>query len=84
MLYPSVINVKPLENFILLLKFDTSEIKVFDMKPYLNKGKFQEIANPEAFKNVRVSFDSVEWANGADIDPELLNENSQELESNNS
>jgi hypothetical protein len=74
MIYPSVIYVKPLENFKVEIKFDTNETKIFDMKPYLNKGKFKELTDPENFKKVKVKFDSIEWSNGIDIDPELLYE----------
>ena len=46
------------------------------MKPYLDKGIFQELKDKKKFKTVRVSFDSIEWANQADIDPEILYEKS--------
>ncbi|MDP2366583.1 MAG: DUF2442 domain-containing protein, partial [Ignavibacteria bacterium] len=36
------------------------------------KGIFSELKEERLFKSVRVSFDSIEWSNGADLDPEIL------------
>mgnify|MGYP000097235046 CR=1 FL=1 len=68
----TVTAVKALENHTLLLTFKTGEKKVFDMKPYLNGGVFEALKDKSLFKTVRVSFDTIEWENGADIDPEVL------------
>ena len=46
------------------------------MKPYLVKGVFKELKDENLFKTVKVSFDSIEWSNGIDIDPETLYEDS--------
>lgn len=69
--------VEALDDFILLLTFETGERKTYDMKPHLNGGVFEELKDKAVFKNVRVSFDTVEWENGADIDPETLYEDGQ-------
>ena len=75
-MYLAVKDVKPLENYNLLLKFENDEEKIFDVKPYLNIGKFRELKDENLFKSVKVSFDSIEWANQLDLDPELLYEKS--------
>jgi len=75
-MYLAVIEVEPLEDYQLLLTFENGEKRIFDMKPYLDKGIFQELKDKKKFKTVRVSFDSIEWANQADIDPEILYEKS--------
>ncbi len=49
------------------------------MKPYLNRGIYNELQDEEKFKSVRVSFDSVEWCNQADIVPEFLYDKSSSL-----
>ncbi|MGL5715184.1 MAG: DUF2442 domain-containing protein [Paraclostridium sp.] len=46
------------------------------MNPYLDKGIFQELKNENIFNAVNVSFDSIEWPNEADIDSEILYEDS--------
>lgn len=71
-MYFAVIAVTPLENYKLSLKFKNGEEKIFDMTTYLETGIFKELKDEALFKTVRVSFDTVEWANEADIDPETL------------
>jgi hypothetical protein len=73
-MYLSVIDVKPLEEYYLLLKFENDDERVFDVSPYLNIGKFKELKDKQLFTSVKVNFDSIEWDNGLDIDPELLYE----------
>jgi hypothetical protein len=68
----AVINVTPLDNYLLRLKFKNGEEKIFDMKPYLETGIFKSFKDKKIFQTARVSFDTVEWANEADIDPETL------------
>jgi hypothetical protein len=71
-MYFAVTEVQPLENYLLSLKFKNGESKLFDMKPYLETGVFKELKNESVFKNVKVSFDTIEWTNEIDIDPETL------------
>lgn len=75
-MYLAVKTVKPINNYNLILTFDNGEKRQFDMKPYLNKGIFQELKDISKFNSVRVSFDTIEWDNEADLDPEILYENS--------
>jgi len=71
-MYLSVINVKPLADYHLLLTFENNEEKLFDVKPYLELGKFQELKNTELFQTVKISFDTIQWDNNLDLDPEYL------------
>lgn len=75
-MYLGVKEVKPIDNYKLILTFGNNEVKIFDMIPYLDKGIFQELKDENLFKAVKVSFDSIEWPNEADIDPETLYEDS--------
>jgi len=74
--YLSVKNVKPLPDYKLLLKFENDENRLFDVQPYLNMGKFSELKDVSLFNSVKVSFDSIEWANHLDFSPEFLYEKS--------
>jgi hypothetical protein len=67
-----VINVTPLENYTLELKFDGGEVRIFDVNPYLDYGIFQELKEVNYFKSVRIMFDSIAWPNGQDFSPETL------------
>ncbi len=78
-MYLSVKSVKPLEEFKLLLKFENGEERIFDVSPYLNIGKFGELKDQSMFNSVAVSFDTIEWPNHIDIDPEFLYEKSVTL-----
>ena len=71
-MHAAVRDVKPLPDYRLLISFDNGERRVFDVRPWLDKGVFVQLREASAFKAVRVSFDTVEWANGADLCPEIL------------
>lgn len=71
-MYAGVTDVQPLPDFRLLLTFDNGERRLFNAEPYLDKGMFRELRDASVFNSVRVSFDTVEWANGADLCPEML------------
>ncbi len=75
-MYIGVKTVRPLKDYRLLITFDNGEERVFDVRPYLDKGVFSELRETGRFNAVRVSFDTVEWPNGADLCPEVLYEES--------
>lgn len=79
-MYLAVKEVKPQADYLLLLTFENGEKRQFDVKPYLHLGIFQELKDEHLFKTVRKSFDTIEWANEADFDPEFLYEKSQKVE----
>jgi hypothetical protein len=79
-MYLAIKNVKPHDNYMLILTFENGEKRQFDMKPYLDKGIFKELKDPKLFKTVKISFDSIGWANEADFDPEVLYQKSQRIE----
>lgn len=69
---PKAIDVKPLENYLLLISFNNGEQKIFDVKPYLSHKVFSELKSISMFNTVRIAGLSIEWANGADICPNEL------------
>ncbi len=75
----AVKSVVPKSDFLLHLTFTNNEEKLFDMKPYLNTGIFKELTDVSIFNTVKVNFDTIEWANKADIDPETLYEDGVKL-----
>lgn len=79
MKHPAVIDVHPQDNFILHLVFANGENGLLDMKPYLEIGIFSRIKHPESFTKVKVSFDTIEWESGADLDPEFVYSKCQEI-----
>lgn len=71
-IYLSVNSVVPNEDFTLTIGFGNGESGVLDMKSHLGFGVFRLLADNEQFKQVRVSFDTLEWDSGADLDPEFV------------
>lgn len=72
--YP--VGVKPLKDNRLLLTFDNSEQRIFDVTPYLNDDFFAPLRNAAVFKTVRINPITVEWDGGIDICPDELYYNS--------
>ncbi|MDX2195622.1 MAG: DUF2442 domain-containing protein [Cytophagales bacterium] len=79
-MYLAVKDVKPMDQHLLLLTFENGQVRTFDMRPYLNIGIFKELQDISMFNTVRISFDTIAWANDADLDPELLYKNSKLVE----
>ena len=71
-MYPSVKEVTPSNDYILSIVFENGEQCQLDMKPFLDFGIFRRIKDYNAFRRVRVSFDTIEWDCGVDLDPEYL------------
>ena len=63
----------PLENFEMLIEFEDGLQKEIDLEPFLHGQIFEPIRNnPKMFQDVRIEGGTIAWANGADIDPEVL------------
>lgn len=71
-MYPAVKEVVAGPNYVLSIVFDNGEHGVLDMKEILDFGIFQRIKSYEAFRRVRVAFDTIEWDCGIDLDPEFV------------
>lgn len=80
MTIPKVQAVIALNEYQLLLNYANGEARLFDLRPWLDKGMFKALRVPELFKAVRPFHNTVEWANGADLDPETLYSESRPAE----
>ncbi|RKZ35191.1 MAG: DUF2442 domain-containing protein [Gammaproteobacteria bacterium] len=69
---PRVEHVKPNLNYTITLTFNNGEVKVFDVKPYLDKGIFRELKEISLFNSVKPFLGSVQWQNGQDFCPDSL------------
>ena len=74
MLQPRLIEVAPLSPMKLRLRYETGEVRVFDVSPYATGSWFGELQDEAYFKTVHLLPDGVgiEWANGQDIAPHEL------------
>lgn len=76
MLQPKVTRVEPVKPYVIRLTYETGEIKLFDVEPYISGTWFGKLKDWSYFKTVRVLPDGVgiEWADGQDIAPHELYE----------
>jgi hypothetical protein len=73
---PRVINLKANNDFTLTITFTNGEIRVFDMKPYLDHGIFAEMKELSYFKKARAALGTVQWPHDQDVCPDTLYEES--------
>lgn len=77
---PYVKSVRALDGHQLALEFENGEQRVFDVKPYLNRGIFIRLQNDELFQTARVVAGSVEWPGELDLSYDTLYLESQPKE----
>lgn len=70
--------VRPMDNYLLWVRFNNGEAKVFDFKPILEKPAYTPLKNIDMFKSVYIDYGIPVWDDGdIDISPEYLYENGQ-------
>lgn len=69
---PRVVSVKPNPDYSLTLVFSNGEVRVFDVKPYLEFGIFRELTDKSLFNSVMPFLGSIQWQNGQDFCPDTL------------
>jgi hypothetical protein len=75
-LLPRAVSVEPLPNFILKIKFNNDEEKLFDVKKIYNLPCYKPLQNKEFFNTVRIEYGSITWGNDIDYCPDCLYEES--------
>ncbi|HED19586.1 MAG TPA: DUF2442 domain-containing protein [Gammaproteobacteria bacterium] len=69
---PRVISVEVKNSYILQVAFENDEIRLFDATPFLEKGIFNELKDPNYFQQVRVAFGAIEWPHEQDFSKDTL------------
>ncbi len=69
---PTVITVKPEDNYKLAVTFENGEKRLFDVAPFLDKGVFSELKNVDYFNKVKVAFGAIEWPHEQDFSKDTL------------
>jgi Protein of unknown function (DUF2442) len=77
----SVTKVIPQDDYHLLITFCTGETKLFDARPYLEKGVFTRLKEKGLFNQAYVAYDTICWPGNLDIAPETLYDCSQPVSS---
>ena len=66
-------SVKPLETFMVDVRFTDGSQREINLEPYLHGPVFEMIRNDASlFRSMRVERGAITWPNGADIDPDVL------------
>ena len=71
-MHPRVKAIKPNSDYTITLLFTNDEIRLFDVKPYLEFGIFNELKDMRLFNSVRPFLGSIQWQNGQDFCPDTL------------
>lgn len=69
---PYVKHVRPLDDYQLEMVFENGERRLFDVKPYLQRGLFVRLQNRAVFQAARVVAGSVEWPGDLDLSYDTL------------
>lgn len=69
---PRVTNVVPLPDYRLEIIFSNGEVGLYDCRPLLDFGVFQELRDEAYFRQVRAQGGTVAWPHEQDICPDTL------------
>ncbi|MBI5245320.1 MAG: DUF2442 domain-containing protein [Elusimicrobia bacterium] len=78
---PRVKSVVPQEDFRLEITFENKEQGIYDCKPLLNHGVFEELKDRSYFRKARTVDGTVAWPHDQDICPDTLYMDSMKLHS---
>jgi len=73
---PKILSVDPMPGYKVLLTFETGERKSFDVSPYISGEWFGKLKDITFFNKVRPAGRTIMWADGQDIAPHELYEES--------
>ncbi|MEI8346188.1 MAG: DUF2442 domain-containing protein [Pseudomonadota bacterium] len=69
---PRVSKATPNKDFTMTLTFTNGETRIFDVRPYLGRGDFQELKDSHYFQRLSVFEGTVTWPNEQDFCPDTL------------
>jgi len=67
-----IVSATASDNHTLILRFNDDSVRRFDVKPYLDKGIFNQLKDLDYFKDFKIVFGTVQWKNEQDFAPETL------------
>ena len=66
----TIVEVRPLTEGLLLVRFATGEEREFDVRPFAERSAFfRRLIEPGYFRQVRVAAGTISWPEGHDFDP---------------
>lgn len=71
----TIIEVKPLENYSIWVRFSDNRSAIVNIKPFIKTGISVELLDYDYFKQVKIDeFGGISWENGFDFCPNYLRE----------
>jgi len=67
-----VISVEPMDGHKLRIQLSNGKIGVFDVSPYIDKGVFHELKDPQYFRRVKVAFGGIMWPHEQDFSADTI------------
>lgn len=68
-----IVKAAPQQELKMRLTFEDGVSKVVDLEPLMKGPIFESLRqNPALFRDVKIEGGTIAWANGADIDPDVL------------
>jgi hypothetical protein len=80
---PQITHIETKPGYKLYINFRSGGLRLFDMRPYINKGVFKELRDEKYFKKVRLIWGGVEWPHEQDLSAETLYHRSRPIKSPN-
>ena len=72
MLRPTAVKVFPEDDYTLKVEFDNGEVKIFNVKPYIQGEWYGKLADKAYFRSVKTDGYTVVWPEGQDLCPDEL------------
>jgi hypothetical protein len=74
MFAPKIISVEALKDYKIKINYETGEIKLFNVLPYISGTWYKELNDHSYFKTVHIVLNGngIEWEHGQDIAPHEL------------
>lgn len=69
---PDVIRVKTLPDYWFQAEFENGELRLFNMKPYLDYPAFSRLKDDAFFEKAHVMHGTVAWNDEIDISPDTV------------
>ncbi len=69
---PDVVDFEILPDHKIKVALSNGKKGIFDVKPYLDRGIFNELKDYNYFKRARIEFGTITWPNEQDFSPETI------------
>lgn len=69
---PQIAKVEVMPGYKLCIRFSNGEARLFNVRPYLNKGVFKELKNESYLKKVRIISGGIDWPHEQDLSADTL------------